>query len=250
MHGHVHELDVARLPDGRTVAALSSPDSEAITSDAAGFNGAGDLILVDISDPANPTFLSEYGVLDDPMFGVPFYVSVLQGGDARTLLHSPRFNKDGTRVYLSYWDAGVIILDISDPESPTVLGRTSYAMGEEGNAHSTDTANREKLLIQADEDFSPFATVFSITSGPNAGEFPAQEGAFTVPIVTLADKSMNGSTTYIGRACWRDGDPAPPPAPEDGDPLTDEIAVAIRGSASSRTRPRRPRWPGTTASSS
>ena len=225
-HGHVHELDVARLPDGRIVAALSSPDSEAITSDANGMNGVGDLILVDISDPANPTFLSEYGVLDDPMFGVPFYLSVLQGGDPRTQLHSPRFNRDGTRVYLSYWDAGVLILDIRDPENPTVLGRTSYAPGEEGNAHSTDTAKRQRILIQADEDFSPFATVFSITSGPNAGEYPAVEGEFTVPIVTLPDKSMNGSTTYIGLACPGDSVPS---APDDGDPLTDEIAVALRG---------------------
>ncbi|MGH2995293.1 MAG: PA domain-containing protein [Gaiellaceae bacterium] len=226
-HGHVHELDVARLPDGRTVAALSSPDSEAITSDANAVNGVGDLILVDISDPANPTFLGEYGVLDDPLFGVPFYLSVLQGGDARTLLHSPRFNKAGTRLYLSYWDAGVIILDISDPENPTVLGRTAYDVGVEGNAHSTATARQERLLIQADEDFSPFETVFSITDGPNAGPYPGQEGAFTVPIVSLADKSMNGSSTFIGLAC--PGDPAAPPAPDDGDPLTEEIAVAIRG---------------------
>jgi hypothetical protein len=226
-HGHVHELDVARLPDGRTVAALASPDSEAITSDANAVNGVGDLILVDISDPANPTFLSEYGVLDDPLFGVPFYLSVLQGGDARTLLHSPRFNKAGTRLYLSYWDAGVIILDISDPASPTVLGRTAYDAGVEGNAHSTATARQERLLVQADEDFSPFETVFSITDGPNAAEYPAAEGAFTVPIVTLADKSMNGSTTFIGLAC--PGDPPPPPAPDDGNPLTEEIAVAMRG---------------------
>jgi len=226
-HGHVHELDVAKLPDGRTVAALSSPDSEAITSDFDGFNGVGDLILVDISNPANPTFLSEYGVLDDPTLGVPFYLSVLQGGDARTLLHSPRFNKKGTRLYLSYWDAGVLILNITDPAHPSLVGRTAYDVGVEGNAHSTDTAKREKILIQADEDFSPFETIFNIASGPNAGAYPAAEGAFTVPIAALADRSMNGSTTFIGLAC--PGDPAPPAAPDDGNPLTEEIAVAMRG---------------------
>jgi hypothetical protein len=201
-HGHVHELDVAKLPDGRTVAALASPDSEAITSNAAGFNGVGDLILVDVSDPANPTFLAEYGVLDDPMFGVPFYLGVLQGGDARTLLHSPRFNADGTRVYLSYWDAGVIVVDISDPEDPTVLGRTAYALGEEGNAHSTDTANREELLVQADEDFSPFELQF--TSSAFAGLRDAFEGVFTAPIVTLPGRAMQGEVVHVGRGCPAD----------------------------------------------
>jgi hypothetical protein len=146
-HGHVHEFDLVKRRDGQVLAALASPDSEAITSDDQGLNGIGDLLLVDITDPSAPTLVGEYGVLDDPMFGVPFYLGVQQGGDARTLDHSARFNERGTRLYLSYWDAGVIILDVRDPANPTVLGRTSYQQGEEGNAHSIDTADNEELLI-------------------------------------------------------------------------------------------------------
>jgi LVIVD repeat len=84
-HGHVHEFDLVKRRNGQVLAALASPDSEVITSDAQFRNGIGDALLVDITNPSAPTLVGEYGVLDDPMFGVPFYVSVLQGGDARTL---------------------------------------------------------------------------------------------------------------------------------------------------------------------
>jgi hypothetical protein len=225
----VHELDVATIPDGRTLAALSVPDLEAITSDVNGLNGKGDLLLLDISNPASPTLLSEYGVLDDPAFGLNFYLGVRQGGDARTLLHSPRFNDTGTRLYLSYWDAGVIILDIANPASPTVLGRTAYATGQEGNAHSTAEARDGTLLIQADEDFSPFHLEFNVTAPASiAGQYPAVEGAFTKPIVELPNKTMAGDVVHVGRGC----PPGTPGLPA-GDPYlanpSGKIALIERG---------------------
>ena len=226
-HGHVHELDLTKTPRGGALALLSSPDLEALTSDENGVNGVGDVLIVDITDPANPSLAGEWGVLDDPRLGVDYYLEARQGGDARTLGHSVRANKNGTRAYVSYWDGGYIVLEISDPAHPTMLGHTTYPPGVEGNAHSVDEARGGNVLVAADEDFTPFHTVFNITNGPNAGEYPGQEGDFTVPIATLPDRSMNGSTTFIGLAC--PGDPAPPPAPEDGNPLTDEIAVAMRG---------------------
>jgi hypothetical protein len=171
-HGHVHELDLTATPSGRTLALLSSPDSEAITSDENGANGAGDILIVDITNPEAPFLAGEWGALDDPALGVPYYLSVLSGGDARTLGHSVRANADGTRAYASYWDGGFITLDISDPSNPMLLGHTTYPPGAEGNAHSVDDARGGNLLVAADEDFSPFATVFNITTGPNAGEYP------------------------------------------------------------------------------
>jgi hypothetical protein len=207
-HGHVHEFDLVKRRDGQVLAALASPDSEALTSDEQGVGGIGDLLLVDITDPANPSLVSEYGVLDDPMFGVPFYLDVQQGGDARTLDHSARFNERGTRLYLSYWDAGVIILDIEDPSNPTVLGRTAYEQGEEGNAHSIDTADDEELLIQADEDFSPFE--FQFTSNAFEGQRIAVEADGTPPIVEQPGREMAGDVVHVGRGCPADPRPVPP----------------------------------------
>jgi hypothetical protein len=207
-HGHVHEFDLVKRRDGQVLAALASPDSEVITSDANFMNGVGDALIVDITNPSAPTLVGEYGVLDDPMFGVPFYVSVLQGGDARTLDHSARFNERGTRLYLSYWDAGVIILDVADPANPTVLGRTSYQQGEEGNAHSIDTADNEKTLIQADEDFSPFELQF--TSNAFQEQRPAVEAAGTPPIVERPGRELAAEVVHVGRGCPADPRPVPP----------------------------------------
>jgi hypothetical protein len=207
-HGHVHEFDLVKRRDGRVLAALASPDSELITSDDQFMNGIGDLLIVDITNPSAPELVGEYGVLDDPMFGVPFYVSVLQGGDARTLDHSARFNERGTRLYLSYWDAGVIILDVRDPAKPFVLGRTSYEQEEEGNAHSIDTARDERILIQADEDFSPFE--FQFTSNAFDGQRIAVEGAGSPPIVERPGREMAGEVVHVGRGCPADPRPVPP----------------------------------------
>jgi hypothetical protein len=208
-HGHVHEFDLVKRRDGRVLAALASPDSEALSADPeTALGGIGDLLLVDITDPSAPTLAGEYGVLDDPMFGVPFYLDVQRGGDARTYDHSARFNERGTRVYLSYWDAGVIILDVRDPANPTVLGRTAYQPGEEGNAHSIDTADDEELLIQADEDFSPFE--FQFTSNAFEGQRFAVEADGTPLIVEQPGREMAGEVVHVGRGCPADPRPVPP----------------------------------------
>ncbi len=198
--GGVHELDVTTTPDGRVLVLGAVPNLEANTATGPDFtNGIGDLLIWDISDPANPNLIADWGVLGEPSLGVGFYLSVRQGADARTLLHSVRANKDGTRAYLSYWDAGFIILDISDPANPSFLGLTSYAPGDEGNAHSVDEARGGKILIAADEDFSPFEFVF--TSNAFTGNRIAIEAAFTPAILGLPGREMAGEVVHVGRGC-------------------------------------------------
>jgi LVIVD repeat len=166
-HGHVHEFDLTRTPDGRTLALLASPDLEATTANPPLFNdGIGDLLIVDITNPSNPTLLSHWGVLHELALGLDVYLGVLAGGDARMLDHSVRANKDGTLAYVSYWDAGYIILDISDPSDPVFVGRAAYMPGEEGNAHSVDESPNGQFLAAADEDFSPFELRFSSSAFP------------------------------------------------------------------------------------
>ena len=202
-HGHVHEFDLTRTPDGRTLALLASPDLEALTSNPPLFDdGIGDLLIVDITDPSNPTLLSHWGVLQEPALGLDVYLSVLAGGDARTLDHSVRANKDGTLAYVSYWDAGFVMLDISDPEDPVFLGRTAYAPGEEGNAHSVDESPNGKILAAADEDYIPFELQF--TSSAFSGLREAFEADWTAPIVTLPGRAMAGEVAHVGRGCPAD----------------------------------------------
>ncbi|HEX6623883.1 MAG TPA: hypothetical protein VF064_09230 [Pyrinomonadaceae bacterium] len=156
VHG-IHELDLTTTPSGRALALAAVPHLEVGTAGAGGLGGVGDLLIIDVTYPTKPTLVAEWGVLDEPGLGLAFYESVRQGSSDRTFLHSARAGKDGTRAYLSYWDAGVIVLDITDPARPAYLGRTSFAPADEGNAHSVAEARGGNVLVQADEDTDPFA---------------------------------------------------------------------------------------------
>lgn len=205
----VHELDVTRTPDGRSLALLAVPGLEPATGDDSGHGGKGDLLIVDISDPTHPVLIGSWGVLGDPALGLDFYRSVRRGNDARTLLHSVRAGHEGTIAYLSYWDAGVIILDIADPSKPHYLGRTTYAPTAEGNAHSVAEADGGRLIVQADEVTSPFQ--LRLTSNAFGGERPAAPGNFSRPIGTDPAQSMSGPIVFVGRGCGQDpyvADPA------------------------------------------
>jgi hypothetical protein len=197
--GGVHELDLTGTPGGEVLALGAVPDLETNSSDSDKKNGIGDLLIWDITDPTNPTLVGEWGVLDEPSLDSSLYDAVRQGGDDRTLLHSPRANPDGTRAYVSYWDAGVIMLDISDPSDPVYLGRTSYEEGEEGNAHSVDEARDGTILIQADEDLSPFE--FEFTSNAFSGKRFMIEAPFAPSVVDLAGRKTDGEVVHVGRAC-------------------------------------------------
>jgi hypothetical protein len=102
----------------------------------------------------------------------------------------------------------VIVLDVQDPANPFVIGRTAYQQGEEGNAHSIDTADDENILIQADEDFSPFE--FQFTSNAFQGSRIAVEGQNTPPIVERPGRELAGEVVHVGRGCPADPRPVPP----------------------------------------
>jgi len=134
----------------------------------------------------------------------------------------------------SYWDAGYWKLNVNDPANPTLMGHSSFSAFDpefptfsppEGNGHYAEFDRRGKFIIGTDEDFSPFRTLLEIESGPNAGRYDATEGGSTRRLSTLPDGTMNGSTTFLGFGCPGEG----PPAVEDGDPNTEEIAVMQRG---------------------
>ena len=52
----------------------------------------------------------------------------------RNFVHSVIANAAGTRAFLSYWDLGTVILDISNPANPIYLGRTPATGNPEGDA--------------------------------------------------------------------------------------------------------------------
>jgi hypothetical protein len=125
----VHELEVEHRTDlGRTFVYASVPTSEyAEEGSPSGFRdeqGRGDFRLIDVTNPAAPMEVSDWGVLHDA--GGPLGPG--QGCDPDPVYgHSAEPSADGKTVFLAYWDSGFVALDVTDPARPVLLGDTDYA---------------------------------------------------------------------------------------------------------------------------
>ncbi len=124
----VHELDLSVRADGRVFALLATISR---------------FRLVEVTDPNNPKQLSDWNISE----------RLDEAPSSSRFCHSALASSDGRLAFLSYWDGGVVILDISEPSNPRFLGRTGFGPDEEGNAHSVSVSPDNKLMLTADEDF-------------------------------------------------------------------------------------------------
>ncbi|MEE9464193.1 MAG: PA domain-containing protein, partial [Candidatus Neomarinimicrobiota bacterium] len=182
------------------------------------------LHILDITDPSLPTETSVTGWTDwfdieaDQLFLGTVPIPMLHDVWAQTLPGgSPDPAVAGqTIAYLSYWDAGLVLLDITDPALPVFLGDSDYldpdplsGQTPEGNSHVAVPTTDGELVFMGDEDFSAIRTVFSVATGNFTAEYGAAEGGFTVPIAEMAGQVMKGPTTFVGLAC--EAGAVPPP---------------------------------------
>lgn len=152
----LHETDVAHRTDlGRTfvyasVPASGYPDASS-PSGVRDEEGRGDFRLIDITDPASPVEVSDWGVISDPVPGLPV---AGQGCDPDgNYGHSATPSEDGKLAFVAYWDSGFIALDVTDPAHPVYKGRTVYPSDADGDGHSSSYDDARELLFTADEDF-------------------------------------------------------------------------------------------------
>ena len=137
----------------------SSPDYDAERRTAR-TPGKPDFRIFDVSDPARPVEVGEWGAWKElgvhPTAGRGRFLS-------RNFVHSVMVNPAATRAYLSYWDLGTVILDITRPEAPRYLGRTQSG-DPEGDAHSVALARGGRVLIETHETYSGYPTFFDISN--------------------------------------------------------------------------------------
>ena len=152
----LHETDVAHRSDlGRTfmyasVPASGYPDAQS-PSGVRDQKGRGDFRLIDVTDPRNPFEVSDWGVISDPVAGLPV---AGQGCDPDgNYGHSATPSEDGKLAFVGYWDSGFIALDVTNPARPVYRGRTTYPANADGDGHSSSYDARRGLLFTADEDF-------------------------------------------------------------------------------------------------
>jgi uncharacterized repeat protein (TIGR01451 family) len=191
--------------------------------------------IYDITDPANPVFVSAWGAEEifDPGVGEVFTDTVRVqdavdwlddgfGNSRNRFLHDVTVSADGNSAHLSNWDAGFVLLDISDPANPQLvsvaLDPVTGSPDGEVNSHAGWPSEDGSVVVETEEDFSIYTTVLTIDTGPSAGDYPAAEGRFTE---SLLGSPMSGPTVYVGLACPSD---TVPPAG------SGQIALIQRGS--------------------
>jgi uncharacterized repeat protein (TIGR01451 family) len=191
--------------------------------------------IYDITDPTNPVFVSAWGAEEifDPGVGEVFTDTgrVLNaanwlvdgfGASRNRFLHDVTVSADGNSAHLSNWDAGFVLLDISDPANPQLvsvaLDPVNGSLDGEVNSHAGWPSEDGSIVVETEEDFSIFTITLSIDTGPSAGDYPAAEGLFTD---SLVGSPMSGATVYVGLACPSD---TVPPAG------SGQIALIQRGS--------------------
>lgn len=175
-----------------------------------------DVDIVDISDPKKPVLVAEYDLAEE----FPQILQAAPDNLHEVFLHDMVVKAiDGRQIMLlSYWDAGYVVLDMTDPRAPTYVGDTDFAnpdpealesgwnVAPEGNGHQSELTRDNKYLIGADEDFSPLAVL-----GRNlddATDVTVTQGSDTR--LLLDAQVVEGPSVFVGRAC--NGDATVPPA--------------------------------------
>jgi hypothetical protein len=190
---------------------------------------ADDVDIVDITDPKKPVLIAEYNL-------ATLFPQILQAAPpnlVEVFLHDMVVKQIGTQqvMLLSYWDAGYVKIDVTDPLNIAYLGDSDFTNPDpealesgltvrpEGNGHEAEFTSDNAYVIGADEDFGPFLlNARNITDGT---DLTASQGSGTTPLEP--GDTIEGTSVFVGRACI--GDPAVPA----GDPAVVDIAVVERG---------------------
>jgi hypothetical protein len=180
-----------------------------------------DVDIFDITNPRRPRMVSE---LDLNEFGVAQPEINLADSNLHDM--TVKFMESGPYagkwiMIASYWDGGYVLIDVSDPANPVVLGDTDFAavdpelleqagisLTPEGNAHQAEFTADNRFFIGTDEDFSPYRARIVTDDG---GIYDAGEFGWTVPISTI-EGGVNGPTVFGGYGCPDDRDGSIPHA--------------------------------------
>jgi hypothetical protein len=176
-----------------------------------------DVVVVDITKPQSPKVIARVGAPDWPDLDF----GEIEGPSL--FLHDV-WVQDGI-AYLSYWDAGLVLLDVSDVANPVFLGDSTYpnpdvvsGLPPEGNGHVSAPTADGLLTILGDEDFSKFSAVVNTSAG-----------TFKIGVALFGPDPL---TTYpAGDVVWTGGEGCssgaiPPADAFDPDP---QIALIQRG---------------------
>jgi hypothetical protein len=169
--GGVHELWLQQV-GARVFVYAAIPFADRPPISSPGFR------IYDVTDPRRPTEVGAWAPPDS-----------LRNGRGSVFAHSVRVNARGTRAYVSYWNLGTVILDITKPASPRYLGRTT---DPQGAAHSTAFARNGELMIETHERAGGRPSFWDV-SNPH---HPRLLGVFNAPPRLVAAAKAHGAFGY------------------------------------------------------
>jgi uncharacterized repeat protein (TIGR01451 family) len=202
----------------------------------------GDIDFMDITNPRSPRWIGETGLND----WRPAQDNLALGEQA--LVHDVIVRRVRGRwlMLASYWDAGYVVLDVTNPAAPRYLRDSDFPATDtltglpwsEGNAHEAEwdrcpeegvrsafPCRNVRYVLAADEDLDPEPIFATITSGPYQGEgFGGLIAGGSPPINRT--RFLDGPTRFLGQAC----------APVPQAPSPNAIGVAERGGCSHQTK--------------
>lgn len=130
----------------------------------------GNFQIFDITDPTSPELVGAWGAesLFDPTvdwFNTTDFGLILQaddylfdgfGASQNRFLHDVTVSEDGTKAYLANWDAGLVLLDISDPTDPQFVSQAIDPSAGDGevNSHQAWPTADGGVVVETEEDFS------------------------------------------------------------------------------------------------
>jgi len=141
------------------------------------------MMIVDLSDPSEPREVSRWWI---PGMHVA-------GGERPTWSEQRRYAHHhglprGERLYTTWWDAGVIIFDISDIRRPRPISHLQFPEDESGCTHSALPLPGRDILVVTDESLADNCKeirkdvrVVDISDEENpkvVGKFPRPEGDY------------------------------------------------------------------------
>jgi hypothetical protein len=139
---------------------MSSPDYDPKLRTATK-PGLADFRIFDVTNPRKPVQVGSWGSWK----ALGIHPNQGRGVYPANLVHSVITDDSAKRAYLSNWDLGTVILDISKPARPRYLGRTRLAAGEpQGDAHSAALAKGGRVLVETHETILGNPAFFDISN--------------------------------------------------------------------------------------
>lgn len=168
---------------------MSSPDYDPKLRTATK-PGLADFRIFDVTNPRKPVQVGSWGSWK--ALGV--HPTDGRGVYPANLVHSVITDDAARRAYLSNWDLGTVLLDISNPARPRYLGRTPPVGGDgQGDAHSAALARGGRVLIETHETILGRPSLFDV-SKPRR---PRLLGTLALP---AADRSPKPHAPYYAHS--------------------------------------------------